>query len=589
MPSDSALYLRRRAQQETRLVEPNQGGRLRVVLAYPNTYGVGMSNLGMHTIYRLFNDHPNVCCERSFLPDNHEIEEYRRRGTPLMTVESQRPVSDADVIAFSASFENDYVNVVRMLTLANLPTRAAHRNITHPIVIMGGAAVSINPEPVAPFLDLCCVGEGEGLVGPLIKSILGQADGITTGNSREPLTDGDLPTRAALLRSLATLPGFYVPGLYKPRYDQVSSSGYPTFTGLTPQDGAPPRVTKVRAVFEGPETVASTAILTPETEFGDRAMIEVARGCTKGCRYCWVGYNILPFRVHAVDDVLAVAERWLPTTQRVGLVATALLDHPDIEAIATSLRERGLQVFSPSLIISTLREPLLRSVVESGQRSITIAPEAGSDRMRELIMKKITNEEILEKTRMIFRAGVLNLKNYVIIGLPGETEADLQALVNLCTAMREIMIEESRHRGRIGTITLSVNCLIPKPATPFQWAKQIRPSEYASKLRWLRRHLAKVPNVAIEAMSPRSAEIQALTSRGDRRVADLIEIWADTGSWRQAVRTWEERGGSVDHFAFRALQPSDPLPWDHLRTGASSAALGNQWRKALGGNVNAAA
>jgi radical SAM superfamily enzyme YgiQ (UPF0313 family) len=348
-------------------------------------------------------------------------------------------------------------------------------------------------------------------------------------------------------------------------------------------------VTKVRAVFEGPETVASTAILTPETEFGDRAMIEVARGCTKGCRYCWVGYNILPFRVHTVDDVLAAAERWLPTTQRVGLVATALLDHPDIEAIATSLRERGLQVFSPSLIISTLREPLLRSVVESGQRSITIAPEAGSDRMRELIMKKITNAEILEKTRMIFRAGVLNLKNYVIIGLPGETEADLQALVNLCTAMREIMIEESRHRGRIGTITLSVNCLIPKPATPFQWAKQIRPSEYASKLRWLRRRLAKVPNVAIEAMSPRSSEIQALTSRGDRRVADLIELWADTGSWRQAVRTWEERGGSVDHFAFRALQPSDPLPWDHLRTGASSAALGNQWRKALGGNVNAAA
>ncbi|MEE3274444.1 MAG: radical SAM protein [Acidobacteriota bacterium] len=589
MSSDSALYLRRRAQREIRLVEPNQGGRLRVVLAYPNTYAVGMSNLGMHTLYRLFNDHPDVCCERSFLPDKHEIEEYQRRGTPLMTVESQRPVSDADVIAFSASFENDYVNVVRMLILANLPTRNAERDATHPIVIMGGATVSINPEPVAPFIDLCCVGEGEGLVRPLIESILGQANSKKTGNSCGQLTDSDLPTRAALLQSLAASPGFYVPSLYEPRYDQAETSDYPTFAGLAPQDGAPPYVTKVRAVFEGPETVASTSILTPETEFGDRAMIEVARGCTKGCRYCWVGYNILPFRVHKVDDVLAAAERWLPTTQRVGLVATALLDHPDIEAIASSLRERGLQVFSPSLIISTLREPLLRCVVESGQRSITIAPEAGSDRMRELIMKKITNEEILEKTRMIFRAGVLNLKNYVIIGLPGETEADLQDLVSLCTAMREIMIEESRDRGRIGTITLSVNCLIPKPATPFQWAKQIRPSEYAAKLRWLRRSLAKVPNVVIEAMSPRSAEIQALTSRGDRRVGDLLELWAETGSWRQAVRTWEERGGSVDHFAFRALKPNDPLPWGHLRTGASSAALGNQWNKAVGGNVDAAA
>ena len=589
MPLDSALHLRRRAQRETRLVEPNQGGRLKVVLAYPNTYWVGMSNLGMHTIYRLLNAHPDVCCERAFLPDDHEIDEYQRRGTPLMTVESQRPVSDADVIAFSASFENDYVNVVRMLTLAHLPTRAAQRDETHPIVLMGGATVSINPEPVAPFLDVCCIGEGEGLVGPLIESILGRVEGNKNVDPREPLAGGDLPTRGALLRRLATLPGFYVPGLYEPRYDNSSPSAYPTFTALKPQKDAPPFVTKVRAAFGGPETVASTAIMTPETEFGDRAMVEVARGCTKGCRYCWVGYNILPFRVHTVNDVLAAAERWRPTTQRVGLVATALLDHPDIEAIATGLRERGLGVFSPSLIISTLREPLLRSIIESGQRSITIAPETGSDRMRELIMKKITNSEILAKTRMIFRAGAYNLKNYIIIGLPGETEADLQDLVDLCIAMRQIMIEEGRDRGRIGTITLSVNCLIPKPATPFQWAKQIRPSEYAAKLRWLRRRLAKVPNVAIEAMSPRSAEIQAVTSRGDRRVADLIELWAETRSWRQAVRKWEERGGSVDHFAFRALQTTDPLPWGHLRIGASEKALGNQWRKALAVSVDTAA
>ena len=589
MPTDAALRLRRRAQQEIRLVEPNQGGRLRVVLAYPNTYAVGMSNLGMHTIYRLLNADPEVCCERAFLPDDDEIEAYQSRGTPLMTVESQRPVSNADVIAFSASFENDYVNLVRMLTLAGLPPRAAQRNETHPIILMGGATVSINPEPVAPFLDVCCVGEGEGLVGPLIDTILGRAGATPATDSDEPWVDDGPPPRDVLLRRLATLPGFYVPELYDPHYDDSTPSGYPVFTGLTPKNGAPAIVTKVRAVFGGPETVASTAILTPETEFGDRAMIEVARGCTKGCRYCWVGYNILPFRVHAVDDVLTAAERWRPTTQRVGLVATALLDHPDIEAIAAGLLERGFKVFSPSLIISTLREPLLRTVIESGQRTITIAPEAGSDRMRELIMKKITNEEILEKVRMIFRAGAHNLKNYVIIGLPGETEADLQALVELASSMREIMIEEGRERGHIGTITLSVNCLIPKPGTPFQWAQQIRPSEYRAKLRWLRRRLAKVPNVVLDAMSPRMAEIQGLTSRGDRRVADLIELWAETGSWRQAVREWEQRGGSVDHFAFRALQPTDPLPWGHLRTGASEAALGNQWRKALAGNVDAAA
>ena len=222
-------------------------------------------------------------------------------------------------------------------------------------------------------------------------------------------------------------------------------------------------------------------------------LVEVARGCTKGCRYCWVGYSILPFRVHGVDDVLQAVEPWRQHTDRVGLVATALLDHPEIEAIAASLRERGFRVFSPSLIISTLSEPLLHAVVESGQRTITIAPEAGSDRMRRLIMKKISNEEILAKTRMIFRAGALNLKNYIIIGLPGETESDLEAIVELGERMRDIMIEEGRARGRIGTITMSINCLIPKPGTPLQWAPQIDRRTYRAKLKWLRRRAAGVP------------------------------------------------------------------------------------------------
>jgi radical SAM superfamily enzyme YgiQ (UPF0313 family) len=261
-------------------------------------------------------------------------------------------------------------------------------------------------------------------------------------------------------------------------------------------------------------------------------------------------------------------------------VATALLDHPDIEVIAAGLRARDFGVFSPSLIISTLRETLLRAVVESGQRSVTIAPETGSDRLRELVMKRISNEEILAKVRMIFRAGVHSLKNYIIVGLPGETEADLQELVDLAAAMRAIMIEEGRERGRIGTITLSINCLIPKPATPFQWAEQIRPAEYRRRLKWLRRKLSRLPNVQIEAMPPRTTEIQALMSRGDRRVADLIELWAEEDAWPSALRRWQRRGGSLEHFAYRRIAPGDPLPWGHLHTGATEPALGNQWNKA---------
>jgi len=567
MAADLARRLRTRAQKEIRRVEPNQGGRLRVVLAYPNSYAVGMSNLGLQTVYRLLNSHPDVRCERAFLPDEDEIDEYRRRGTLLMTVESQQPVADADVIAFSASFENDYVNVVSMLQLSGLPARAAARDERHPLVLMGGATVSINPEPLAPFLDACCVGEGEQLVGPLLDALRAHGEG------------GRPAGRDALLDALARLPGMYVPSLYEPVYES-DGDGYPAFKGLVPLRGAPPAIGKVRADFGGPESVAATAVLTPDTEFGDRIMIEVARGCTKGCRYCWVGYNVLPFRVHAVDDVLAAAEPWRSATDRVGLVATALLDHPDIEAIAAGLRARGFGVFSPSLIISTLRETLLRAVVDSGQRSVTIAPETGSDRLRELVMKRISNQEILAKVGMIFRAGVHNLKNYIIVGLPGETEADLQELVDLAAAMRAIMIEEGRERGRIGTITLSINCLIPKPATPFQWAEQIRPAEYRRRLKWLRRKLSKVPNVQIEAMPPRTTEIQALMSRGDRRVADLIELWAEEGAWPPALRRWQRQGGSLEHFAYRNIAPGDPLPWGHLHTGAAEPALGNQWHKA---------
>lgn len=553
---------RRRLQSETSFVAFNPGARLRVVLAYPNTYRVGMSNLGLQTLYRLLNAHPEVCCERAFLPDPPEREIYRARRVPLTTLETGRRVGDADLLAFSASFENDYPHLLAILDLAGMPLRAADRNRHHPLVAMGGATVSINPEPVAPFLDLCCVGEGEELVRPLIEALLSHAD------------------RSAVLENLSGQRGFYVPSFYRPRYDDGTDAGMPSFAALEPTGPAPATIDKVRAPFSGEDAVAATTILTPDTEFGDRVMVEVARGCTKGCRYCWVGYNINPFRVHAVDDILSVAERWRGHTDRVGLVATALLDHPEIEAIAEGLRDRDFKVFSPSLIISTLRERLLQAVTESGQRSITIAPETGSDRLREIVMKRITNDEILDKARMIFRAGARSLKNYVILGLPGEEERDLQELLELATAMREIMIEEGRQRGTIGDITLSVNCLIPKPGTPFQWASQIHAREYRAKLRWLGRRVSKLPNVRVDAMSPRAAEMQAVLSRGDRRVADLLEHLHRRGDWRAAVRCWEDEGGSLEHFAYRAYRPTDPLPWSHLQTGASPAALDNQWQKA---------
>ncbi len=536
--------------------------KLRMALAYPNCYAVGMANLGLHSVYRQANAHPDVRCERVFLPDKEELSAYDRTGTKLFSLESSTPVGDFDVLAFSTSFENDYPNILRILELAGIPLRAEARDERHPLVVMGGAAVSINPEPVAPFLDVCCLGEGEELLAPLLDATL------------------EARSRHELLEELATRPGFYVPSFYVPRYESADVGEPPRFASLETRAPANPTITKVRARFDGVDRVASTAIFAPDSELGDRVLVEVARGCTKGCRYCWVGYSILPFRVHGVDDVLRAVEPWRPYTDRVGLVATALLDHPEIEAIAAGLRERGFRVFSPSLIISTLSEPLLRAVIESGQRTITIAPEAGSDRMRRLIMKKISNEEILTKTRMIFQAGALNLKNYIIIGLPGETEDDLEAIVELGERMRDIMIQEGRARGRIGTITMSINCLIPKPGTPLQWAPQIDRRTYRAKLKWLRRRAAGVPNLVIDAMPPRSAEIQAVMSRGDRRVAELLEEWLHCGEWAQAFRTWSATHGVPMEEFLRQRDPLEPMPWGHLRVGPGLPALTNQWRKA---------
>lgn len=550
---------RRRRHSERNLVALDPEARLRVALTYPAVYAVGMGNLGLHTVYRLLNARPDVCCERVFLPGPEEIERLGRARASLATMETGRSVAAADALAFSASFENDYPNVLTILDLAGIALRAANRDDRDPLIVMGGATVSINPEPVAEFIDVFCLGEGEELVDPLVEALLS--------------TD----SRDETLERLARTPGFYVPRFYRPLYEGAAPARY---TGIEARGPAPDFVTKVRAAFTGPDHVASTAILAPEAQFGDRALVEVARGCTKGCRYCWVGYNILPFRVHEVDDVLTAMEPWRPHTDRVGLVATALLDHPQIEAIADGLRRQGFRTFSPSLIVSTLRKPLLEAVIGSGQKTITIAPESGSDRLRELVNKKITTAEILEKVRIIFRAGALNLKNYIIIGLPGETKDDLRAIVDLGSAMRDIMVEECRHRGRIGTVTLSVNCLIPKPGTPLQWAPQITRREYRARLRWLQRRVARIPNLVLDSMPPRAAEIQGVLSRGDRRVADLLEEWHRDGNWAAALRRWQELGGPSLESLLAPPPVGDALPWGHLSIGPSPAALRTQWSRA---------
>jgi radical SAM superfamily enzyme YgiQ (UPF0313 family) len=390
--------------KEVGYVRKPHGDRLRVALAFPNTYWVGMSNLGFQTVYRLLNAHDDVVCERVFLPPKQELAEQVASRTPLLTLESQSPAGEFDVIAFSVSFEWDYVNVLTLLRLAGVPLRAAERTGRHPLVVIGGAVTFVNPEPLAPFADVIAAGEGEMLVPALVEAFHEASD------------------RPELLQVLASARGFYVPSLYEPHYGAGGElEGYAVGAGVQ----APLPVRKAAVKTTDALDPPATSIFTPDTEFGARFLVEVVRGCANLCRFCWAGYNYLPVRSFPTDRILELAAAARPYANRVGLVSIALCDHPDIERILARLHEMGYGISPASLRLDDLTEPLVRLLRASGERGVTIAPETGSDRLRRVINKTITNDEILDRAELIFASGMENLKLYYMIGLPTETDEDL--------------------------------------------------------------------------------------------------------------------------------------------------------------------
>ena len=501
--------------REVGYIRKPHGGRLRVALAFPNTYFVGMSNLGFQTVYRLFNELEDVVCERVFLPGRQELQAKLASGGPLRTVESNTPVRDFDVLAFSVSFEWDYTNIVSLLRLAGIPLRAEARTSHDPLVVIGGAVTFVNPEPLAPFADVIAAGEGEVLVPALASAIAAAED------------------RDDLFRRLASDRGFYVPSFYDVQY---APDG--TIAGFVPRQGtnAPSVVRKAAVKSAERLNPPSTTIFTPDTEFGSRFLVEVVRGCANLCRFCWAGYNYLPVRAFPADRILELARLARRHATRAGLVSIALCDHPEIERILAGLLEMGYSISPASLRLDDLTEPIVRMLRESGERSITIAPETGSDRLRRVINKTVTNAEILEKAELIFASGLENLKLYYMIGLPTETDDDLLAIRTLSGELRSIMLRHARSRGRLGRIVASVNPLIPKPGTAYQWLPMEDPAVTDRKAKRLRSLVADLDNVFFNIKSERHSYYQALLSLGDRRVAPAIEAAErNGGNWRAAV------------------------------------------------------
>jgi radical SAM superfamily enzyme YgiQ (UPF0313 family) len=544
--------------KEVGYVRKPHGGRLRVALAFPNTYFVGMSNLGFQTVYRLFNELDDVVCERVCLPPKQALAAALSSGQPLRTIESGTLVRDFDVFAFSVSFEWDYTNVVSMLRLAGVPVRAESRTTHDPLVVIGGAVTFVNPEPLAPFADVIAAGEGEELIPSLMSAIAGASD------------------RDELLRRLAAVRGFYIPSFYDVEY---ASDG--TLAAFRPkaETGAPPVVKKAAVKSTDRLDPPSTRIFTPDTEFGSRFLIEVVRGCANLCRFCWAGYNYLPVRAFPADRILELAREARPYAGRAGLVSIALCDHPEIERILAGLLELGYAISPASLRLDDLTPSIVGMLHQSGERSITIAPETGSDRLRRVINKTVTNDEILEKADLIFANGIENLKLYYMLGLPTENDDDLVSIRDLTAQLRDTMLTHARPKGRLGRIVASVNPLIPKPGTAYQWLPMEDPALTDRKAKRLRTLVADLDNVYFNIKSERHSYYQALLSLGDRRVAPAIEAAErNGGNWRAAVA---ESGVDADFYIFRDRSHDLLLPWDIIDGGMKAQFFRAEFDKGL--------
>ena len=538
---------------EVGTIRKDRRGRTTVALVYPNRYHVGMANLGFQSIYGLLNRYDEVVCERAFLP-----EETPSAPGRLTTLESGRPVAEADIIAFSISFESDYPHLLQLMEQAGIPLRSEERSEDHPLVVAGGVACFLNPEPIFAFIDLFLIGEAEAILPRFLEIF--QAGGA----------------RKELLLSLAQ----EVPGAYVPAFYAVAYTAEGTLAAFKPIRDVPAKIDRpILRDLSGTATCSS--VITPDAAFGRAFLVEVGRGCPHGCRFCSAGFVYRPPRFRPAAELAQTIRRGLVLTDQVGLVGAAVSDLPDIGALCAQFSGGKASLSFSSLRADALTPQLVRALAQSGVKTATIAPEAGSERLRRVINKGLSEADVLSAAEVLVAHGIPNLKLYFMIGLPTETDADVQAIATLVKRIKHVFLAVSRSRRAIGTITAGVGCFVPKPFTPFQWAAMEEVGRLKAKLRIIKGELGRVANVRVHADVPRWAYVQAVLSRGDRRTADILtRVHALQGNWPQALKTVPL---NADFFVHRERDTEELLPWDFIDHGVTNAFLKQEYRRALEG------
>ena len=569
MPDDITALYRAVLAKEKGTIRKDWGGKVSVALAFPNHYRLGMSNLGVQIVYRILNQRTDVVAERFFLPEGQEMALYLRSRGPLVSLESQTPLSNFDLAAFSISFENDYPNVLQMLEMGKIPLLSKERTEKSPFVMAGGVASFLNPEPLAPFVDFFLLGEAEQNLEPFVDAFL--------ESGRQPFKRKDV-----LLHLAKNVPGLYAPSLYDVAYKKNG-----TLSHFTPSEKDVPE--KVPAVHSPKGGFTDTGmplscITTPDTEFGSRVLMEVGRGCGHACRFCAAGYVYRPPRVYEEAKLHEGAREALKRCSQVGLVSPAVSDAPGIEEVIGMICHNGGRFSVSSLRAEKLSGKLLEHLEESGQRTITIASEAGSQRLRNIINKHLTEEQILGAVRMIAGKSDFSIRLYFLMGLPTETPHDVNEITELVKRIKHRMVKESAARGKIGRIKLSVNCFIPKPFTPFQWFPMEEVGSLKKKQQRLKKSLVKSGGIVVNSDVPKWAYIQTLLSLGDRRVGTILKSAHKlNGNWKKAMQLSQI---NPDFFVYRPKDLDELLPWDFIDHGITKRHLQTEYRLALEGRLS---